>query len=187
VLRGIRARLTYTNVIATIALFVLVGGTGYASSQISRSDVMKIVRKKETRSTFASVFSNQQPKIPSGVGMIVFDDNSGTRHGGPLTTAGDSRIIANASVTARNLKTETAVVSCQLLIRGIKGVQKQFDQGSSTSIPPERNVLQHGTVSTTGAIDKPAGTYTISVNCEAGGGSEVHFINGDLTAIAVAK
>jgi hypothetical protein len=187
VLRAIRDRLTYTNVIATIVLFVVIGGTGYASNQLGRSDVLKIVKRNETRSTFASVFSGQQPAIPSGGGMVVFNDNSGTRHGGPLTTAGDNRIIANASVTAQNRGTKTAVLSCQLLIRGIKGVQKQFDEGSSTSIPPERDVLQHGTVSMTGAIDKPAGTYTISVACQAGGANDVHFIEGDLTAIALAK
>jgi hypothetical protein len=34
-----RARLTYANVVATLALFVALGGTGYAASQITSRDV----------------------------------------------------------------------------------------------------------------------------------------------------
>jgi hypothetical protein len=35
----VRARLTYANVVATLALFVALGGTGYAASQITSRDV----------------------------------------------------------------------------------------------------------------------------------------------------
>lgn len=35
----VRARLTYANVVATLALFIALGGTGYAASQITSRDV----------------------------------------------------------------------------------------------------------------------------------------------------
>jgi flagellar hook-basal body complex protein FliE len=38
-LARVRARLTYANVVATLALFVALGGTGYAASQITSRDV----------------------------------------------------------------------------------------------------------------------------------------------------
>lgn len=44
----LRDRLTYANVTATLALFVALGGTGYAATQLPRNSVGKAQLRKSS-------------------------------------------------------------------------------------------------------------------------------------------
>jgi hypothetical protein len=73
VLAGIRERLTYANVMATIAVFaVLAGGGAYAASQIGPSDIAKNavrakhVKKGQIKAKHLAPGSVRTPKIQDG-------------------------------------------------------------------------------------------------------------------------
>jgi hypothetical protein len=124
-------RLTFANVVACLALFVALGGTGYAALKLPKNSVgAKQLRKGavtpaklnlETRRTLAGVPGPAGPagprgaagadgqRGPQGPGLVTFNvplaaDGSDT----PVTTVNGIAVLASCNATASKLKLKPA-------------------------------------------------------------------------------
>ncbi len=100
-----RARLTYANVVATLALFVALGGTGYAASQITSSDVKNRSLKggdlKKNTVTGTEIRESRLGRVPAARQADNAASADISKTAGSATTAG-SADVANAANVANN-------------------------------------------------------------------------------------
>src|SRR4051812_40422732 len=98
-LARVRARLSYANVVATLALFVALGGTGYAASQITSKDVKNRSLKggdlKKDTGTGAEIRDARLGGVPSAQNATTADVS---KSAGTATTAGSAGSAATATL-----------------------------------------------------------------------------------------
>lgn len=192
---SIRTRLTYANVMATIAVFGVLGGGAYAASKIGPEDIKKNAVRAEhikDRSLLAKEFKagelpagptsssasvNPNPNIapapccpspPQYVQMISTDVR--------MKFAG--RLIANASLKFAG--GAGGFVGCRLQVASGPAFTSWSDmsQDSAHSV----NSVQMSLVA---GIARPAGTYRVRVGCYDN--SDWAFDRGDITVVATAR
>jgi hypothetical protein len=101
-----RARLTYANVVATLALFVALGGTGYAASQITSRDVKNRSLKggdlKKNTVTGTEIRESRLGRVPAADNAVTADVS---KTAGSATTAGSAGVadVANVANDAQQL------------------------------------------------------------------------------------
>src|SRR3954451_22614627 len=96
-LARVRARLSYANVVATLALFVALGGTGYAASQITSKEVKNRSLKggdlKKDTVTGTEIRESKLKRVPLAQSAATADVS---RSAGTATTAGSATTAALA-------------------------------------------------------------------------------------------
>src|SRR6266480_3306561 len=109
-LRNLRDRLTYANVMATIAVFIALGGTGYAAAKINGKNIKNksiagkklknrtITRSKVKRNTLtgSEIAESKLGKIPSAANADNATHADSATHAGSAdsaTTAGNANLI----------------------------------------------------------------------------------------------
>jgi len=213
-MRGISARLSYANVIATLALFVALGGGAYAALKLPSNSVgtkqLKQNAVVSTKVKDASLLAGdfKPGELPQGK---VGDQGPP----GPTASTFSSHAPAAVSIGA----TETQVMALTdgfsggLLVLSFDGrivvngsIWVSNGSGAATSVSCELKSAPEGgafiqfsnqtfsslpansgaQVPLVGAIDKPAGTYNVNVGCSSPG-AQTFFLQGDLTALATAS
>ena len=125
-----RARLTYANVVATLALFVALGGTGYAASQITSRDVKNRSLKggdlRLNTLTGKEINEAKMGQVPAARQADNAATSDISKTAGSATTAG-SADVANAANVANNAQ--------QLAGQGVGAFEKssrtQFGKASA--------------------------------------------------------
>ena len=211
-LRKLRGRLTYANVVSTLCLFVVLGGSSYAAVKLGKNAVRARniapnavrTRKVKNGSLLAKDFkAGQLPKGDKG-------DKGDTGPPGPTASASDSenpssdlalskaadttylhttittkvrsRIVANANADLFTSSNTPGQASCHLLIGGQVISQLSWSDFNATGGEDEMTPAM-------GAAVKPPGTYTVSLACKNESGAQpvdVYFDYGDLTVVAAA-
>src|SRR5215218_3797055 len=91
-LARVRARLTYANVVATLALFVALGGTGYAASQITTKDVKNRSLKggdlRKNTVTGTEINESKLGRVPAARTADTAATADVSKSSGTATTAG---------------------------------------------------------------------------------------------------
>jgi hypothetical protein len=103
---GFRDRLTYANVVATLALFVALGGTGYAASQVRSSDIKnRTIRAKDVRKnalTGTEIRESRLRKVPRArVSDSAGTAGTATRAG--IATSANTATLAGLATNAQSL------------------------------------------------------------------------------------
>jgi hypothetical protein len=186
---------------SALALFVSLGGVGYAAVTIGSPQIMNnsvaskdiknrtIVSKDISKKTVASLKGKKGDTGPQGsagpTASSVASANPGSAINpvsfSPLlsttvTTTTSSRVIGNASIQVEPAF-GTPLVACQITIDG--GFVGQYEQ-TSLSTPFVVISMSQGTV-------VPAGSHTVAIACQqTAASSGALFARGNITAIAAA-
>ena len=105
--RKLRDRLTYANVMATIAVFIALGGTGYAAAKINGKNIKNksiagkklknrtITRGKVKRNTLtgAEIAESRLGKVPSAADADNASQADNATHANSADTAGNANLI----------------------------------------------------------------------------------------------
>jgi hypothetical protein len=198
-----RFRLDSAHVIGVIALFVALGGTTWAATQLPKGSVGTKQLKSDavvsskvkngsldstdfgagelpqgppgppgeegppgpTLSAFASenATSVPEPLPPQDVASpAVLDLTQGQNSGGFLTVGFPARLIATGTAILRNTGTTTDFAECRLAeFPQPDNLQFPFGEAGQTTIAPGGRA----TIPVAGAVDVPAGTYNIELQC----------------------
>jgi hypothetical protein len=103
-LARLRARLTYANVVATLALFVALGGTGYAASQITSRDVKNRSLKggdlKKDTVTGSEIRESRLGRVPLAETSVNATNADIAKTAGSATTAAAADVANDAKSLA---------------------------------------------------------------------------------------
>jgi hypothetical protein len=200
-LTRLRGALTYANVMATVAVFLALGGGAYAvttlapnsvrskhivNGQVRRPDIaanainsFKVANGKLLAADFAA---GQLPRGASATATTDPNPDTTLSEGTvpmvstSITTHAASRIVATASA---NVVGSSADVYCVVEV-GRGGSFTTVGGGPHATFA---SANQRIALPVVGTVKKPAGTYTVRVAC--GGGAGPKFTDGNLAAIAV--
>lgn len=214
ILSKIRARATYANVTATLALFVAIGGGSFAVAALSGAEkkVVKKIAKKQAGKRIAALapaiadeqITNRAP------GLAVGTANNANALGGQgasafqTESASDARsnVVApqgtldpalSATITTSAPRTLTAVASVEVSADG--GAEEDnincriqingvSGENQSTYITPQPAFTDSTVVPLTMAQNVGAGTHTVLVQCSDGIGSNTSLEDRYLTVVA---
>jgi hypothetical protein len=209
----IRARATYANVTATLALFVALGGGSFAVAALSGSE-KKVVKKIATKqadkriNALAPVIADEQinKRAP---GLTVGTANNANALGGQeasafqTASASDTRtdVVAaegtlnpalRATMSTSAPRTLTAVASVEVSADGgdndnvncLIEIDGVRGDSQSTYITPQPTFAKSTVVPLTMARAVGAGTHTVFVHCGDGIGSNTSLEDRFLTVVA---
>jgi len=109
--RKLRERLTYANVMATIAVFIALGGGAYAASQLPKNSVgPKQLRKNAVTKRKVRKNAISTPKILNGAvtGAKVDESTLGTVPSAQIATTANAANVANSASVAGSLESAEA-------------------------------------------------------------------------------
>ena len=174
----LKGRLTYSNVMATAAVFIALGGTSYAAITLPRNSVGSTQIKKNAVSTSKVKDRSLAVRDLSAAARTSLRGQRGPQ--GPQGPKGDVTVVNGQVITKTNVtyKTDSASVAAestsQLTVQcdsGTKviggGVRK--DGGTDVSIresyPSNNNTAWTAFVGNDDVAPAPAGRYTLTAIC----------------------
>jgi hypothetical protein len=148
--RGSRGKLSYANVMATLAVFIALGGSSYAVSSIDGSNIAdrSIPGDKLKRNTLgkAEIDEGNLGRVPKA----KLADNSRALQGRPAKAFLGSKVIVRSDTTADVPFTDFVVgtVVCEAGEQLISGSVDDIPLGASVTddapVPPEGHSLADG-------------------------------------------
>jgi hypothetical protein len=165
----IRSKLTYANVVATLALFIALGGGAYAAFQVPAGSVgtkqlknKSVTPPKLARSTIALLKGNPGPTGKQGAPGVNGSNATiaGVAAGGDLAGTYPAPTIASGAITTSKFGTIPAAAATNSTAQSIPNA-------TSTNLTFDTNAFDsdglHSTTTHTDRLTAPvAGTYVVS-------------------------